>query len=381
MKIRSTIALRIGLGFGILIIAVILIIVFGYKKYGNNQLIFLLTIVFAGILIAILLISSLIKPIKKFKKTLNELANGELPEINLPERSDEIGQMATAINSLVKNLKILSNFSQEIGKGNYQSEFKPLSDKDILGNSLLRMREDLKNAALEDEKRKQEDERRNWSTQGIARFSEILREYSGDFNELSFQIISNLVKYIGANVGGLFLVYFDNTEKKYLELVASYAFDRKKYMKKQVLLGEGLAGRAFQEGETILLTDIPEDYINITSGLGEDKPRNLLIVPLKVNEEIHGVVELASLKEILPYQIEFTERICNNIASSLSTLRLSLKDTLLSPLSVILSGDILEVEDKIEQEIKNINFIREQLTNREKELINRIPDKKIGKKK
>lgn len=381
MKIRSTIALRIGLGFGILIIAVILIIVFGYKKYGNNQLIFLLTIVFAGILIAIFLISSLVKPIKKFKKTLNELANGELPEINLPERSDEIGQMATAINSLVKNLKILSNFSQEIGKGNYQSEFKPLSDKDILGNSLLRMREDLKNAALEDEKRKQEDERRNWSTQGIARFSEILREYSGDFNELSFQIISNLVKYIGANVGGLFLAYFDNTEKKYLELVASYAFDRKKYMKKQVLLGEGLAGRAFQEGETILLTDIPEDYINITSGLGEDKPRNLLIVPLKVNEEIHGVVELASLKEILPYQIEFTERICNNIASSLSTLRLSSKDTLLSPLSVILSGDILEVEDKIEQEIKNINFIREQLTNREKELKDRIPDKQIGKKK
>jgi HAMP domain-containing protein len=381
MKIRSTIALRIGLGFGILIIAVILIIVFGYKKYGNNQLIFLLTIVFAGILIAIFLISSLVKPIKKFKKTLNELANGELPEINLPERSDEIGQMATAINSLLKNLKILSNFSQEIGKGNYLSEFKPLSDKDILGNSLLRMREDLKNAALEDEKRKQEDERRNWSTQGIARFSEILREYSGDFNELSFQIISNLVKYIGANVGGLFLVYFDNTEKKYLELVASYAFDRKKYMKKQVLLGEGLAGRAFQEGETILLTDIPEDYINITSGLGEDKPRNLLIVPLKVNEEIHGVVELASLREILPYQIEFTERICNNIASSLSTLRLSSKDTLLSPLSVILSGDILEVEDRIEQEIKNINFIREQLTNREKELINRIPDKQIGNKK
>src|SRR4030043_227409 len=161
MKIRSTIALRIGLGFGILIIAVILIIVFGYKKYGNNQLIFLLTIVFAGILIAIFLISSLVKPIKKFKKTLNELANGELPEINLPERSDEIGQMATAINSLVKNLKILSNFSQEIGKGNYQSEFKPLSDKDTLGNSLLRMREDLKNEALEEKKRNRKEKKEN----------------------------------------------------------------------------------------------------------------------------------------------------------------------------------------------------------------------------
>jgi HAMP domain-containing protein len=321
MKIRSTIALRIGLGFGILIIAVILITVFGYKKYGNNQLFFLLAIAFAGILIAIILTASLVKSIKKFEKTLNELANGDLPEINLPDRSDEIGQMATAINSLVKNLKILSNFSQEIGKGNYQSEFKPLSDRDILGNSLLRIREDLKNAALEEEKRKQEDERRNWSAQGIARFSEILREYSGDFNELTFQVISNLVRHIGANVGGLFMACIDNTEKKYLELVASYAFDRRKYLKKQILSGEGLTGRAFQEGETVFITNIPEDYIKITSGLGEHKPRNLLIVPLKENEEIHGVVELASLKEILPYQIEFAEQICNSIASSLSVTK------------------------------------------------------------
>jgi len=315
MKIRSTIALRIGLGFGFLIAVIILSAVF--RKYIYSHLFLHLILAIAGILVVIFLLYSLIKSIKKFKKTLVELGNGELPETNLPEGEDEIGQMAAAINSLVKNLKTLSNFSQEIGKGNYQSNFKPLSEKDILGNSLLRMRENLKNAALEEAKRKEEDERRNWSTHGIARFSEILREYSGDFNELASQIISNLVKYIGANVGGLFLESQNNKEEKYLELVACFAFDRKKYMKKQIFSGEGLAGRAFQEGETIFLTDIPEDYIKIKSGLGENKPKNLLIVPLKVNEEIHGIVELASLKDILPYQIEFTERICNSIASSL----------------------------------------------------------------
>jgi len=315
MKIRSTIALRIGLGFGILIAVIILSAVF--RKYIYSHLFLHLILAIAGILVVIFLLYSLIKSIKKFKKTLVELGNGELPETNLPEGEDEIGQMAAAINSLVKNLKTLSNFSQEIGKGNYQSNFKPLSEKDILGNSLLRMRENLKNAALEEAKRKEEDERRNWSTHGIARFSEILREYSGDFNELASQIISNLVKYIGANVGGHFLESQNNKEEKYLELVACFAFDRNKYMKKQIFSGEGLAGRAFQEGETIFLTDIPEDYIKIKSGLGENKPKNLLIVPLKVNEEIHGIVELASLKDILPYQIEFTERICNSIASSL----------------------------------------------------------------
>jgi methyl-accepting chemotaxis protein len=159
-------AWRIGLGFGFLVAAIILGAIF-----GSSHLIFLLSIAFAGILIAILSISLLVKSIKKFKKILIELGNGELPETNLREGSDEIGQMAAAINSLVKNLKILSNFSQEIGKGNFQSEFKPLSERDILGNSLLSMREDLKNAALEESKRKEDDERRNWATHGIARFS------------------------------------------------------------------------------------------------------------------------------------------------------------------------------------------------------------------
>lgn len=315
MKIRSNFALRIGLGFGILVAVIILSTVF--RKYIYSHLFLHFIFAITGFLVIVFLVYSLIKPVKKFKKILVELGNGELPETNLPEGKDEIGQMAAALNSLVKNLKILSNFSQEIGKGNYQSDFKPISEKDILGNSLLRMREDLKNAACEEAKRKEEDERRNWSTHGIARFGEILREYSGDFNELTYQIISNLVKYIGANVGGLFLFNSNNKEEKYLELAACFAFDKKKYMKKRILPGEGLAGRAFQEGETIFLTDIPEDYIKVKSGLGENKPGNLLIVPLKLNEEIHGIVEIASLKDILPYQIEFTERICNSIASSL----------------------------------------------------------------
>jgi HAMP domain-containing protein len=315
MKIRSIIALRIGLGFGILVSAIILIVVFR-KFFHQHQFLHILT-TSTGILAVVFLVYSLIRSMKKFKNILVELSNGELPVTVLPEGKDEIGQMAAAINSLVKNLKTLSDFSLEIGKGNYQSDFKPLSDKDILGNSLLRMREDLKNAAFEDAKRKEEDERRNWSTHGIARFNEILREYADDFHELTFQIISNLVTYIGANVGGIFLVNSNIEDIKYLELAACFAYDRKRYMKKQILPGEGLAGRAFQEGETIFITDIPEDYIKIKSGLGENKPKNLLIVPLKLNKEIYGIIEIASLKEILPYQIEFTERISNSVASSI----------------------------------------------------------------
>ncbi len=374
MKFRITIALRIGIGFGIIILALIIGAFLGSGNIHHIRII-QLTIAAIGLIIAILLNRSLVNPIKKIKKVLFEMSKGDLPETKLPERADEVGQMATALNTLIRNLKSLSNFSQEIGKGNYNSEFHPLSERDVLGNSLLRMREDLKNAALEEVKRKEEDERRNWSTRGIARFSEILRENAGNFEELTCQIISNLVKYLEASAGGLFLVNIDSNGEKYLELVACYAFNRRKYLNKQIRIGEGLAGRAVKEGESIYMNDIPEDYIKIKSGLGEDRPRSLLITPLKLNEEIHGVAEIASMKEFLPHQIEFVERICNSIASSLSATKLITKDDDLIPLSVILSGNIPEDEEKIKHEIKKVHFIQEQLVKREKELNDRIAGK------
>jgi HAMP domain-containing protein len=375
VKPKITIAFRIGIGFGIIILAVIISAFLDYRNIQNIRIIQLI-IAFIGVIITILLILSLVNPIQKIRKVLQEMSKGDLPDTSLPERADEVGQMATALNSLIRNLRSLSNFSQEIGKGNYNSDFQPLSEKDILGNSLLRMREDLKNAAIEEEKRKKEDEIRNWSTHGIARFSEILREYAGNFDELTFQIISNLVKYLEASAGGLFLIKLDNEGEKYLDLVASYAFDRRKYLKKQIRIGEGLAGRAMQEGESIYMTDIPGDYIKIKSGLGESRPGSLLIVPLKLNEEIHGVVEIASLKDFMQHQIEFVERICSTIASSLSSIKLMSKDDDLSPLSLMLSGDIPEDDDKIEQQIKKVHYMKEQLTKRENELKDRITDKK-----
>ncbi len=290
-------------------------------SFSNYLILMTIILSIIAIIIALLVIRSMVRPVKQFKLLLQEMARGKLPDKKIQERDDEIGQMAIAINSLAAGLKALSSFSEEIGKGNYDSRFKPLSDNDILGNALLQMREDLKNAAIEETKRKKEDEIRNWSNHGIARFSEILREQTDNINNLSEAVIGNLVKYIDAKVGALFLLNRDADGRQYLVLTAAYAYDRKKYLKKEIQSGEGLAGRCLQEGETIYLTDVPEGYIKIKSGLGEDKPASILIVPLKMHEEIFGVVELASFEEMAPYKIEFVERIGSSIASTISAVK------------------------------------------------------------
>lgn len=289
-----------------------------YRTTRNSLLVTDIIIALAAIVIAALLYYSLVKPIKQYRNSITSMGKGIIPEGKFREGSDEMGQIGAALNSMIQGLRDLFDFSEEIGKGNFKSKFTPLSDRDMLGNSLIRLREDLQNATIEEEKRKREDKIRNWSNHGIARFSEILREYSGDHNTLANKLISELVKYLGAKVGGLFLIRSKDAESDVIELIASYAYDRTKHLKKSILPGEGLVGRCVQEGSTIFLTDIPENYIKIKSGLGEDNPKSLMIVPIRFNELIIGVIEIASLEIFQDFQIEFIERISTSIASSLS---------------------------------------------------------------
>lgn len=188
------------------------------------------------------------------------------------------------------------------------------ADSNHLAKSLHSMRDKMKRI-------REEEQKRNWVTQGLAKFVEILRVNNEDLKELAGNIISNLIKYMDANQGALFILNDDNKQDRYLEMVACYAYNRKKHLTKRIELGEGLTGQAFLEQETIYLTEVPKDFVAITSGLGEALPRNVLIVPLKVNEAIYGVVEIASFATIHAHQIEFVEKLGESIASTIVSVK------------------------------------------------------------
>lgn len=321
------------------------------------------------IIAASAMISLLVKPINFIKEIILSMGKGLLPNEKIVARSsDEIGEMLKAINLLVESLKTTSQFSLEIGKGNFTHEFAPLSEKDILGNSLITMRNNLQIANEIEEKRKKEDEKRNWATEGMAIFGEILRSTNDDLKKLSEQIINKLVKYINANQGSLFIISNNEFDEKILELFSCYAWDRKKYVTKKIALGEGLVGQVWQEGETILMTDIPNDYINITSGLGNANPSHLIIVPLKVNDEIFGVIELASLKTIEPYQKDFLEKLGESIASTISSVKINLKTVELLTTSQQQTGILLQQEEEMRQNLEELHTTQDEMTKREAEI-------------
>jgi len=100
-------------------------------------------LVIGGILIAFFTIRTIVKPVQKLKNVLQDMSYGVLPKDNLTDRGDEIGDMNMALNGLVSAMELTTDFAKEVGSGNFDSYYKPLSDQDNLGHALLKMRTDL----------------------------------------------------------------------------------------------------------------------------------------------------------------------------------------------------------------------------------------------
>lgn len=345
---------------------------------GSSNIHTMITFMLIGIIVSIVLamyISSLIvEPLEKLMKYAKRLSEGELPEFEDEVYNDEVGQTAASIEQLTTGLQKTSDFAHAIGQGDFSSNYQPLSDKDVLGNSLLNMRKSLQNANREEKKRQSEDIQRNWTTEGQALFAEILRHHPENVTELADDIMVNLVKYIKANQGGIFFYQDQDPNDVYLELLSAYAYNRKKFIKKKIHLGEGLVGSCAVEKYTIYLTDIPDDYIEIESGIGSANPKSLLIVPLKIENDILGVIELASFNEMKPFEIELVEKIAESIAATLQTTRINTRTAELLEQSKNQTQAMKDQEEMMRQTIEEMEATQEDSMKREDDFIREIKE-------
>jgi hypothetical protein len=272
-------------------------------------------------------------------------------------------------NQVLLSKHTATRFIKEIENGNLAIDsLKDADTHDELIQALLAMQQQLQKIALQ-------EKQRNWATHGIALFADILRSDNSDSSLFYHKIIANLVKYMEANQGGLFLINEDGDDKPCLELVSCYAYDRQKFTKKTLQPGEGLAGQCYLEKQTILLTEIPQNYLKITSGLGIANPSCIAIVPLKVNEEIHGVIELASFTRFKSFQVEFLEKLGESIASTVSNVKINHKTRKLLQASLQQAEELKAQEEEMRQNMEELNAtqenqfrLQEELRNSEEEL-------------
>lgn len=352
---------EILLGISVCFVVIVVLI-------ANTWLSYVLGCVVLASLIYILL--QLREATKQRLNRLLELDNGNRNQLL---NRKEAFNPDTVVEEINNNLRYATEFVREIGKGNFEARLEGITDenfdlnKDNLAGELVNMKVKMRASA-------EEEKKRVWATQGLANFSDLLRTSSHDLAKLSEGVIMFIVKYLGANQGGIFILNNEQESDKFLELKASYAFERKKYLTKRIQPGEGLVGQAFLEKETIHLRKIPANYISITSGLGGANPHTLILVPLKIEENVLGVMEIASFKNFQDHEIEFCERIGETIASTISSTQINEQTRNLLEQSQQQSEEMKAQEEEMRQNMEELQATQEEMGRKEKDYIRIIEE-------
>ncbi len=290
--------------------------------------------------------------VRDFRDKYREISYGNLPEHFTPQKN-EFNNLANFTNRLIDNLSALRNYAVEVGKGHFSTETKIFGANSTLGKSLTEM-------GLSLQKVYDEEKTRNWITEGLAEFGETLRYNSQDLDSLCRETISQLVRHLEAIQGGFFILNRES-EPAYFELKASFAYGRQKFIERKIEVNEGLLGRVFNEREKVYLTEIPANYIEVTSGLGSTKPKTLILLPLLNDEkEIQGAIELASFKEFEEYQLDFLAKLCNTIASTITIVIATQKNQKLLIDSQKIAETLRQKEEEARQNAIELNRLREQ---------------------
>jgi methyl-accepting chemotaxis protein len=264
-------------------------------------------------------------------------------------------QRVKALDTVKENIA----FAEEISKGNLSYEAH-IAESDDLGRALQKMQTNLAASYA-----REQDEK--YVSLGINKISEILRSKTDNLQALADELIKGMVKYLGLNQGGIFLLEGEG-DQRHLHLTACYAYERKKYLEREIALGEGLVGQCFLERDIIFLKEVPANYIRITSGLGDAAPRTVLLAPLQTQDEIVGVIELASLDNIDENKIRLVRKLCEIIASSIISTRVTERVQLLLRDSQQQTEELRAQEEEVRQNMEELQATQEEIERKSKEL-------------
>jgi PAS domain S-box-containing protein len=310
-------------------------------------------ILLASVLVTILFSKILTNPLEELKSTMHLLSKGILPQNVVQTTHDEFGEMANTMDHLVKGLRRTADFAHRIGEGDLKTDFVPLSDDDTLGTSLINMRNNIQEA----EKR---DKERNWIVTGMAEIGEILRR-NDSIDGLGDEVTRYITGKIGA-IQGAFYVLNDEEEDALLEMKASYAYGKKKYLKGSFRFAEGLVGQAAVEQDTLVRVEIPDEYVTITSGLlGDRRPKSLLIAPLITEEKVYGVMEFAGFEKFNAAQVKFVQELSLIIARTIFNIKVNERTRRLLAESQSMSNELQEQQEILRQNAEEMEATQEEL--------------------
>jgi CheY-like chemotaxis protein/GAF domain-containing protein len=250
----------------------------------------------------------IVKGIGVILETIQLVKKGRLKKVDSLEGNDEVGKISSALNVLINSLDNLVDKVNRIENGDYNVEIQVDDEQDEVGVAFRSMANSLKEKSrfvLNQDKIKSAQNKLNEKIRGDL-----------SLKELANTSISFLCRHFDANVGTFYT--FNEDDKKY-DLVGSFALDEELSFNRSFKIGEGQLGEVAENKKPVLLTNIPDNYLKITSSTGSASPANIAIHPLIYHDKVYGILEIASFKPIADVNMELLENVSEGLAVAINS--------------------------------------------------------------
>jgi CheY-like chemotaxis protein/HAMP domain-containing protein len=367
--------------------------------------------------------ANLTTQVRGIAKVVTAVANGNLKRKLVMEAKGEIAELADTINGMIDTLAIFADqvtgVAREVGiegKLGGQADvpgaagiWRDLTDNvnQLAGNLTAQVRAiaevstavtqgDLTRsitvhaagevAALKDNinqmiRNLQETTKKNtdqdWLKTNVAKFTNMLQGQR-DLMAVSRSLLSEVAPLVQAQHGAFYLAEADEEERKgavAFRLIAGYAYRERKGLSNKFRLGEGLIGQCALERERILLQNVPADYVQISSGLGQASPQTIVVLPVLFEGEVKAVIELASFSRFSEVNLAFLDQltegvgiVLNSIAATMRTEQLLKQSQALTEELQSQQQELTETNKRLETQAKTLQQSEERLKQQQEEL-------------
>jgi CheY-like chemotaxis protein/signal transduction histidine kinase/HAMP domain-containing protein len=331
--------------------------------------------------------SNLTNQVRNIAVVTTAVANGDLSQKITVDVKGEIAELKDTINDMVDSLRIFADevtrVAKEVGTEgklggqaevpNAAGTWRALTDNvNAMANSLTNQVRAIKDVAIAvtrgdltrtitveakgelDELKQninqmianlkettEKNAEQDWLKTNLAKFSRMMQGQK-DLESISRLIMSELTPLVGAHHGAFFLLDNDANNRELLKLIASYAYKARKTVSNRFRPGEGLVGQAALEKKPILLTGVPDDYIAISSGLGEAPPRNIIVLPVLFEGEVKAVIELASFLPFSQIHQVFLDQLSESVGVVINMIAANMR-----------TEELLMQSQKLTEELQN----------------------------
>jgi HAMP domain-containing protein/signal transduction histidine kinase/DNA-binding response OmpR family regulator len=280
--------------------------------------------------------------------------------------TDNVNRMAAALTTQVR---AIAEVATAVTKGDLSRSIavdaagEVAALKDNLNEMIRNLRETTDKNTAQD-----------WLKTNLAKFTRLLQGQR-DLLAVSKLILSELAPLVSMQHGVFYLNESGDSNEPEMKLVASYAYRQRKNIANRFKAGEGLVGQCAYEKDRILLTDVPADYIQINSGLGEAPPLNIVVLPVLFEGQVKAVLELASFHRFSDIHLTFFDQLTESIGIVLNTITATMRTEELLKQSQTLANELqtrqaelTETNRRLQEQAKTLQDSEERLRQQQDEL-------------